>query len=211
MILHDHLLRTGTVLIASKGVYTEELYLQEGARVAVIEYSVDDSYLLRVQLTETIWYLVKLPKFTVFRCFDVQSDKTREEPTSAERIAELSKEDLYNYVRGFIAEQKISCPESIHQTDRVALSACEFVEKCCEYVGYAREIMVNGVAHSFCGETISYREVVKLAGYEYRDCFTMTYRGPKHGDSQRSGTLTFSQSVPLELGMKFDVVMTGNA
>jgi hypothetical protein len=46
------------------------------------------------------------------------------------------KEDLYWHCRKFIADQQITCAETVFQTDRVALNAQEFIEGVCEIVGY---------------------------------------------------------------------------
>jgi len=46
---------------------------------------------------------------------------------------------LYALCKQFIADNEITCPETIYQTDRVSLNALEFIEKLCENVGYARE------------------------------------------------------------------------
>lgn len=39
--------------------------------------------------------------------------------------------------RRFIADQEITCPETIYQTDRVIENAPEFIEQICELIGYA--------------------------------------------------------------------------
>lgn len=41
--------------------------------------------------------------------------------------------------REFIDEQKISCAETIYQTDRVIENAYEFIEGICDIVGYCCE------------------------------------------------------------------------
>lgn len=49
----------------------------------------------------------------------------------------MSKQkDLLKLCKTFIEEQRISCPESIHQTDRVIENAYEFIEEICDIVGY---------------------------------------------------------------------------
>ena len=45
--------------------------------------------------------------------------------------------DLETFCREFIAAQRITCPETIYQTDRVIENAYEFIEGVCERVGYA--------------------------------------------------------------------------
>ena len=221
-MLEINLLRPGVVLVSTRGVFFSTLFIQERAEVVVIEpvclsYETEIRlWRLRVRLSHDIWYVIELPQSTILSDFslaniDDNRVSVKEEPVSANHTAELSKEDLYNYVRKFIAEQKISCPESIHQSDRVSLSACDFVEKCCEYVGYAQELVVNGATHMFCGTSISYREIIALAGFDYSDYFSLTYRGPKKEDSRREGILSASQSIPFESGMIFNVIMTNGA
>lgn len=46
------------------------------------------------------------------------------------------KDKLYNLCKKFISEQKISCPETIAQTDRVIINAYGFIGEICEIVGY---------------------------------------------------------------------------
>lgn len=43
---------------------------------------------------------------------------------------------LTEIVKEFVREQRIYCPETIYQTDRVIVNAYEFIEKLCEVVGY---------------------------------------------------------------------------
>lgn len=43
---------------------------------------------------------------------------------------------LWAYCRQFIEEQGISCPETIHQTDRVIENAYAFIQGICDLVGY---------------------------------------------------------------------------
>jgi hypothetical protein len=44
--------------------------------------------------------------------------------------------DLWNVVENFIQQEQINCPETIAQTDRVIENAYEFIENCCNVVGY---------------------------------------------------------------------------
>lgn len=44
--------------------------------------------------------------------------------------------ELWSHVKGFIDEQEISCVEAIGQCDRVILNAYDFIEGCCDVVGY---------------------------------------------------------------------------
>jgi hypothetical protein len=52
-----------------------------------------------------------------------------------EEMREAS-ECLYEFVQNYIENHKISCPESIHQSDELNLDAPHFMQKCCEIVGY---------------------------------------------------------------------------
>ena len=45
-------------------------------------------------------------------------------------------DDLEQFCRGFIEAQRISCAETVYQTDRVIENAYEFIEGVCERVGY---------------------------------------------------------------------------
>ena len=52
--------------------------------------------------------------------------------------AELAKRrQLWKVCEQFVADQDISCAETIYQTDRVIENAYLFVEKVCDIVGYA--------------------------------------------------------------------------
>jgi hypothetical protein len=46
------------------------------------------------------------------------------------------KEELFEYVKSFMVKYDISCSDTCYQTDDVAEAATEFVDKCCEIVGY---------------------------------------------------------------------------
>lgn len=43
---------------------------------------------------------------------------------------------VMNLVRKFIQDNKISCGETIYQSDRVGENSLEFIEQLCEVVGY---------------------------------------------------------------------------
>jgi hypothetical protein len=45
-------------------------------------------------------------------------------------------EKLYRLVEKFIEEQDIICVECIYQQDNVIQNAYEFIEQCCDIVGY---------------------------------------------------------------------------
>lgn len=45
-------------------------------------------------------------------------------------------EELIKFVRNFIKTHEISSGESIYQVDSISLALPEFLEGCCEIVGY---------------------------------------------------------------------------
>jgi len=47
-----------------------------------------------------------------------------------------TEQKLLALVKKFIADNEISCAEAVHQTDKVIENAYEFIEQCCELVGY---------------------------------------------------------------------------
>lgn len=69
------------------------------------------------------------------------------------------------------------------------------------------KIIVNGANQDFFGSQISYEEVVALAGEKGTP--SVTYRGRRQGDSQRSGMMhPGCKPVPLDEGMVFNVAST---
>lgn len=50
----------------------------------------------------------------------------------------MNTEALITHCRGFIENQRITCVETIYQTDRVIESAYVFIQGVCEIVGYAK-------------------------------------------------------------------------
>lgn len=71
-------------------------------------------------------------------------------------------------------------------------------------------IIVNGEKAFHGLETISYSQVVQLAGYDRDRILSVTYQGRKNGDSRRSGILIPGREVALEEGMIFNVADTSN-
>lgn len=52
----------------------------------------------------------------------------------------MTKEaQLTKIVEQFIADQRIYCPETIYQSDRVIINAYEFIEELCNVVGYLKD------------------------------------------------------------------------
>jgi molecular chaperone DnaK (HSP70) len=69
---------------------------------------------------------------------------TEEEKREIERQAdEEAKKDkaqrLFDHVQKFIKDQQISCAECVCQSDRVIENAYDFIEGCCDIVGYYEE------------------------------------------------------------------------
>lgn len=54
-----------------------------------------------------------------------------------------SSELLYEYVNNYIQKNKISCSESIHQSDEINLDAPNFMENCCKIIGYWKKNIVS--------------------------------------------------------------------
>lgn len=50
-----------------------------------------------------------------------------------------SQRRLIKYVTDFITEHKINSGEQIHQSDKLLLLAPEFMDECCELIGYYEE------------------------------------------------------------------------
>ena len=46
--------------------------------------------------------------------------------------------ELLTFARGFIETQRITCAETVYQTDRVIENAYEFIEGVCKIAGYAK-------------------------------------------------------------------------
>lgn len=69
---------------------------------------------------------------------EISGKRQQEVYVQTEEMREAS-ERLYEFVKNYIREQKISCPECIHQSDEVNLNAPHFMQKCCEIVGYQGE------------------------------------------------------------------------
>lgn len=56
-------------------------------------------------------------------------------PQTKEERAEKAEKALA-LVEGFVRKQKISCPETIYQSDRVIVNAYEFIQELCDVAGY---------------------------------------------------------------------------
>lgn len=71
-------------------------------------------------------------------------------------------------------------------------------------------ITINGKEIQWPGSLIDYGAVLSCS--KMAQGATVTYRGPNHGDSQRSGSLyPTDQAIVLEEGMIFNCCDTGNA
>lgn len=72
-----------------------------------------------------------------------------------------------------------------------------------------KKIIVNGDEHELDDDHISHEKICELAGQPVHA--SVTYQGPRKGDSQRSGITYAGESVKLEGGMIFNCIVTGNA
>lgn len=70
-------------------------------------------------------------------------------------------------------------------------------------------VTINGRPHEVEGLALSHEDICALAGQP--DFASVTYSGPRHGDSQRSGITHRGRSVDVEEGMRFTCVVTGSA
>lgn len=52
-------------------------------------------------------------------------------------MTEDQMNELHRICLDFITKQRITCPETIYQSDRVIENAYEFIEQICDVVGYA--------------------------------------------------------------------------
>ena len=48
------------------------------------------------------------------------------------------QEELFRLCQKFIEAQRIHCPETVYQSDRVIENAYEFIEDICDIVGYKK-------------------------------------------------------------------------
>jgi hypothetical protein len=53
-------------------------------------------------------------------------------------MTEQQMTELHRVCLEFITKQKITCPETIYQTDHVIENAYEFIEDVCDIVGYVK-------------------------------------------------------------------------
>lgn len=72
-------------------------------------------------------------------------------------------------------------------------------------------IKINGKPHTTTKDSLSYEDVMTLAGFDPARIFSMTYCTRRKGDEQRSGILSPRRSVKIEEGMLFDAGDTSNA
>jgi len=73
------------------------------------------------------------------------------------------------------------------------------------------QITVNGDRHDIPRGDVDYATICRLAGHPDAKALSITYQGPRNGDSQRSGILMPGKSVAGEDGMIFNAYNTGNA
>lgn len=70
-------------------------------------------------------------------------------------------------------------------------------------------ITVNGDSHAWPKTSITHEEICALAKQPVHA--SVTYEGPRHGDSRRSGLTHVGKSIKVENGLVIDCVVTGNA
>ncbi len=58
-------------------------------------------------------------------------------------MTERAKEDLWLLCDKFINDQRISCAETVYQSDRVIENAYQLIEDICDIVGYAKDDYVE--------------------------------------------------------------------
>ncbi|PZR92053.1 MAG: hypothetical protein DI537_14605 [Stutzerimonas stutzeri] len=56
-----------------------------------------------------------------------------------QRELEAAKNRLWAHTKKFIKDQRISCPETVSQSDRVIVNAYDFIEGACDIVGYHQD------------------------------------------------------------------------
>jgi len=72
-------------------------------------------------------------------------------------------------------------------------------------------ITVNGDRCELPRGRISYSEIARLAGKPDDEYLSITYHGRRHIDRQRSGILSYGQSIDGDDGLIFNAMRTGNA
>lgn len=70
------------------------------------------------------------------------------------------------------------------------------------------KIIINGKEKAV---KLNYQDILVLAGFKPDQIISVTYRGKKFGDIQRSGILNPGDNIEVEEGMVFNAYDTGNA
>lgn len=73
------------------------------------------------------------------------------------------------------------------------------------------EIIVNGGKRVVDAASITYEDVVKLAGLDPKRIYSITYCALRAGDEQREGSLRPGREMTIEHGMRFYIGDTSNA
>lgn len=71
------------------------------------------------------------------------------------------------------------------------------------------KIIINGTAVNHDSASVTYEEVVRLAGEKGNP--SVSYKTARNGDSQRSGTMYEGKRVTVEPDMIFNVMHTNKA
>lgn len=119
------------------------LLLRNGAKVVGINYGAIDASRqdwemgaqeARKQAIEKVWelegYLLRERLAPPLVAIDPRSGAVSVVPEAEARLTAI--------VREFVEKHHVSCPETIHQTDRVIENAYELIEDLCNVVGYYR-------------------------------------------------------------------------
>ena len=72
-------------------------------------------------------------------------------------------------------------------------------------------ITVNGDRCDLPRGRICYSDIARLAGKPDDKYLTVTYRGKRQGDRERSGILAYGESIDGDDGLIFNAMRTGNA
>ena len=72
-------------------------------------------------------------------------------------------------------------------------------------------ITVNGERHDIPRGNVDYATICRLAGHPDHPALSVTYQGPRTGDSERSGILAPGETVRDAEGMRFSAYDTSGA
>lgn len=98
----------------------------------------DCTFKVEQDLTRSQEYVGTCEQFPDLKYIDYGKEQVEEgiREMVEDRLHENKLYALWKVVEDFIEEQNITCPEAVCQSDRVILNAYDFIEKCCDIVGY---------------------------------------------------------------------------